>query len=118
MTPFVENLRKRAEELGLSHAEVARRAGLSETRYGNYATGQREPDFATLMRIASVLGATPNDLLGVGATQPSSSLQRLQVRLAAAGAALSEHDLEVLVIEAEAIVVARAASHGASPRRE
>lgn len=110
MTPFVENLRKRAEELGLSHAEVARRAGLSETRYGNYATGQREPDFATLLRIASVLATTPNDLLGVGCDRISAPLQLLQSRLAAAGAALSERDLEVLVIEAEAIVVARAAS--------
>lgn len=108
MVPFVENLRKRAEELGLSHAEVARRAGLSETRYGNYATGQREPDFATLIRIASVLATTPNNLLGVGGDQPSTSLNCLQHRLAAAGAALSEADLEVLVIQAEAIVVVRA----------
>lgn len=113
MTPFVENLRKRAEQLGIPHAEVARRAGLSETRYGNYATGQREPDFATLLRIASVLGATPNDLLGVCGAQSSPSLQRLQDRLAAAGAALSEHDLEVLVIEAEAIVIARASARKA-----
>jgi transcriptional regulator with XRE-family HTH domain len=117
MAPFVKNLRKRAEELGLSHAEAARRAGLSETRYGNYVTGQREPDFATLVRIASVLVTTPNELLGVGAEQPSSSLQQLQNRLAAAGTALSEADLEVLVIQAEAIVIARAANdHLALPQ--
>lgn len=70
MELFASNLRKRAEQLGISHAEVARRAGLSETRYGNYVSGRREPDLATLVKIASVLATTPNGLLlgesGVG----------------------------------------------------
>jgi transcriptional regulator with XRE-family HTH domain len=109
MELFVQNLRKRAEELGLSQAEVARRAGLSERRFGNYATGVREPDLATLVKIASVLGTTPNDLLGVGGDQSKSSAQLLQGRLAAAAATMPEDDLMLLVVEAEAIVVFRAA---------
>ena len=64
MDLFAENLRKRAVELGISHAEVARRAGLSERRYGNYVSGRREPDLVTLVRIARVLETTPNVLLG------------------------------------------------------
>ena len=108
MVPFAQNLRKRAEEIGLTHAEVARRAGLSDRRYGNYVTGVREPDFSTLMKIASVLGTSPNELFGFGAEQTPSSVALLQGRLAAAAAILSEDDLELLMVEAEAIATLRA----------
>ncbi len=60
MESFASNLKQRAVDLGLSNAEVARRAGLTERRYGNYITGRREPDLATLVRIASVLESSPN----------------------------------------------------------
>lgn len=63
MNHFGENLRGRARALGLSDAEVARRTGLSERRYGHYVTGRRQPDFATLRQICLTLGVTPNDLL-------------------------------------------------------
>lgn len=56
-------LRSRALELGLSDAEVARRAGLTATRYGHYVSDYREPDLATLVRICRVLGLRPDDLL-------------------------------------------------------
>jgi transcriptional regulator with XRE-family HTH domain len=59
-----EKLRQRAQELGLADAEVARRVGLSPSRYANYIANIREPDFATLKRICRVLGTTPNFLLG------------------------------------------------------
>lgn len=52
-------------DLGLSDAEVARRAGLSARRYGNYVQGLREPDLATLVRISRALQTTPDALLGV-----------------------------------------------------
>jgi transcriptional regulator with XRE-family HTH domain len=42
-------LRTRAQELGLSHAAIARRIGVSERRYANYVTGRNEPDLATLV---------------------------------------------------------------------
>jgi len=60
MDIFADNLRKRAKQLELSNAEVARRAGLSERRYGNYVSGRREPDLATLMRVAACLKTSPN----------------------------------------------------------
>jgi transcriptional regulator with XRE-family HTH domain len=59
-----EQLRRRARELDLTNAEVARRAGLSPRRYGNYVTGDREPDLQTLVRICKVLMTTPDQLLG------------------------------------------------------
>ena len=65
MEEFARNLRARSQELGLSAAEVARRAGLNERRYGHYATGAREPNLETLLKISEVLGTTPNALLGI-----------------------------------------------------
>ena len=65
MKAFEENLRRRVDELGLSLAEAARRCGLSERRLANYAAGAREPDLATLVRIAETLDTTPDTLLGV-----------------------------------------------------
>src|SRR6266550_4014780 len=59
--------------LALSNAEVARRIGLSEPRYTHYVSSAREPDLATLVRIAKVLETTPNDLLGCGTDQPKRS---------------------------------------------
>jgi len=65
MLEFGQALRRRAGEIGLSDAEVARRAGLDVGRYGNYVRGSREPDFRTFLRICRVLLTTPNALLGV-----------------------------------------------------
>ena len=105
---FVANLRKRAEQLGLSHAEVARRTGLSERRYGNYVTGRREPDLALLVRIAEVLQTTPNALLGIErSAHDSSPRARLTDRLKAAADLMLDADLEAAVIQAEAVVALR-----------
>lgn len=101
MELFANNLRQRAEQLGLAHAEVARRAGLSERRYGNYVSGRREPDLATLVRIAQVLETTPNDLLGVSTDGRHDTLGD---KINSAASALDKPDREVLAACAEAIV--------------
>jgi transcriptional regulator with XRE-family HTH domain len=102
-------LRSRARELGLSNAEVARRAGLSERRYGFYVTNDHEPDLQTLLRICKVLATTPNVLLGISdEAKEGSRRAALAERLRVAGRALSESDLQTLVVQAEAIVAQRA----------
>ena len=65
LTPFAQRLRARARHLGLSDAEVARRAGLGQPRYSNYSNGIREPDLATLVAVATALETTPDRLLGI-----------------------------------------------------
>ena len=65
MENFAQNLRTRIEELGLTHAEVARRCGLEIRRFHHYVVGDREPDLKTLVRIAQVLDTTPDSLLGL-----------------------------------------------------
>lgn len=107
MELFASNLRKRAEQLGISHAEVARRAGLSETRYGNYVSGRREPDLATLVRIASVLATTPSELL-TDDSLASTSDDLARQRAIAALAALPHDDLERVAIMVEALAASRA----------
>ena len=64
MDALARALRTRAQELGLSHAAIARRIGVSERRYAHYVTGRNEPDLATLVRIAKALQTSPNELLG------------------------------------------------------
>ncbi|MGV2165181.1 helix-turn-helix domain-containing protein [Agrobacterium sp. 16-172Ci] len=109
MESFAANLKKRAKELGLSNAEVARRAGLTERRYGNYIMGRREPDLATLVRIATVLDSTPNALLDFEKkTAALTGHDLLKAKIAAAANALPESDLEVVAIAIEAVANSRA----------
>lgn len=106
MEKFASNLRKRAEELGISNAEAARRSGLSERRYGNYVTGRREPDLATLVRIAETLETTPNDLLGISDEPVLSQRKLLKDRLNSAANAMDDNQLEMVVVQAEALISA------------
>lgn len=104
MDSFADNLRRRAADLGISNAEVARRAGLTERRYGNYVSGRREPDLATLVRIALVLETTPNALLGFDEMEKGDALR---AKVGSAMEALNKADQEVLAACAEAIVKLR-----------
>jgi transcriptional regulator with XRE-family HTH domain len=106
MDSFAKNLRRRAEELGISNAEVARRARLTERRYGNYVSGRREPDLATLVRIARVLETTPDALLGFGAPGKGKG-DALRDKVVSAMNALTNPDREVLAACAEAILKLR-----------
>ena len=108
MDVFAENLKRRAKELQLSHAEVARRLDLSERRYAHYVNGRNEPNYALLLRIADVLQITPNALLGVeDTTKDASSRKRLLDRLGAVAAVMTDDDLEVAIEQAEAVVAFR-----------
>jgi transcriptional regulator with XRE-family HTH domain len=108
MEPFATNLRRRAEQLGISNAEVARRAGLSDRRYGNYISGRREPDLSTLVRIANVLGTSVDELIGTNpGDQVRTSGELFQERIIAAVQALRSDDLQRVAIMIEALASAR-----------
>jgi len=107
MERFGENLRKRARALGLSDAEVARRVGLNERRYGFYVTGDRQPDLATLVQIADVLNCTVDSLLRSTGKNSLTKREKLKERLASSAQALNDDDLEVLVAAAEGILRCR-----------
>jgi transcriptional regulator with XRE-family HTH domain len=105
MNQLGRRLRQAAQDLGLSDAEIARRSGLDGRRYGHYVTGAREPDLATLVRICAVLSKTPNDLLGFAETsRKPGPADKLKTRLMLAATLLGKAELELLVVQAEAVV--------------
>jgi len=61
-------LARRIAATGLKKAEIARRAGVSPARLGNYLNGTRTPDLATLERIAAVLGTDADQMNGAAHT--------------------------------------------------
>lgn len=105
MDTFASNLKRRAEQLGISNAEVARRVGLSDRRYGNYINGRREPDLSTLVRIAGILGTTVDDLLGTSDEKGKNRTveEQFQDRISSALRALKSDDLQRLVVMIEAL---------------
>jgi transcriptional regulator with XRE-family HTH domain len=80
MESFTKNLRHRVDELGMSLAEAARRCGLSERRLANYAAGSREPDLATLVRIAATLNISLDALLCTKAEVTAEADERALLR--------------------------------------
>jgi transcriptional regulator with XRE-family HTH domain len=104
MDLFAKRLRERARRLELSDAEVARRAGLSERRYGHYVRGVREPDFATFMRICRVLEVSPNDLLEDQPPRRPSPHDRWLSRLTSVARTLDTATLKVAVRQVEALL--------------
>ena len=104
MDLFAKRLRERARQLNLSDAEVARRAGLNERRYGHYVRSTHEPDYPTLVRICDALDVTPNDLLLPAPAARQSLQDRLLSRLVGAGRMLSADDLELAVQQVEVLL--------------
>jgi transcriptional regulator with XRE-family HTH domain len=103
MDALARALRTRAKGLGLSHAAIARRIGMSERRYAHYVTGRNEPDLATLVRIAKALQTSPNELLGFAAETKRSKRALMRDRLNAAAEAMDDRELEITVVHAEAL---------------
>lgn len=111
METLSQRLRERAKQLGISNAEAARRIGLDERRYAHYASGRREPDLATLVRIAKVLGTTPNWLLDANEAKTLDPLKsHLIDRFENAATGMTINELELCVIQAEAITARSSAT--------
>ncbi|CAL4869328.1 hypothetical protein MMA231_03620 (plasmid) [Asticcacaulis sp. MM231] len=96
-----ENLKLRAKELKLTDTAVAERAGLDPRRYSHYATGDRDPDFGTLIGISKALLTTPNALLGVPNAESNPRIKRLVNTCANLG----DDHLDTLIAVAESLAV-------------
>lgn len=68
---FGERLRKIRERQDMKQSDLARRSGLTPAAISQLESGQREPTFSTIIRLANALGTTPNDLLDIGADVPA-----------------------------------------------
>ncbi|WP_422031382.1 helix-turn-helix domain-containing protein [Roseovarius sp.] len=103
MEQFGKNIRRRARELGLTDAEVARRTGVSARRYSFYVTGDREPDLATLLKICDVLRIPVDQALKSEGREPKDHVQTMIERLLSAVHSLSYDRLRMIVLSAEAL---------------
>ena len=61
---FGDTLRALIEERGLTQKELAERFHVAPSTMGCYVQGLREPDFATLLRLADYFGVSADYLLG------------------------------------------------------
>jgi transcriptional regulator with XRE-family HTH domain len=72
---FGELLRARRKSAGLTQSAVAERVGLKRTSITNMEKGRQHVQLHQLFRLASALGAQPEELLpsaGAGAQEPMS----------------------------------------------
>ena len=60
---IARNIRRRRAELGITQAELARRAGISVSEVSALESATREPLASTLLKVASGLDWTPSDVL-------------------------------------------------------
>ena len=106
MEIFAKLVKQRSADLGMSQAEVARRAGVSERSFGHYMSSRSEPNLDGLVRIAKVLGTTPNHLLGVepAPIADSDDSARIRTRIGAACATLDPATLPLVLTLVEAVL--------------
>ena len=60
---FIENVRARRVELGLTQAEVAAKMGISQSSYAEIESGRRTPTLEAVERVAKVMKSDPIELL-------------------------------------------------------
>lgn len=65
VSDFADNLRRIMGDRGMTQAELGRMVGISQGNVSMYVTGRREPRATCIMRIATALGVTTDELLGV-----------------------------------------------------
>lgn len=65
VSDFAANLRRIMRDRGMTQAELGRMVGISQGNVSMYVTGRREPRATYLLRIATALGVTTDELLGV-----------------------------------------------------
>lgn len=97
------NFKPHRLRLGLSQREVGEALGITGQAYGNYETGKREADYATLRKLAALFGTTVDELLReaedeAGETRFAALLEQYRTRpgmrtLFSVAASASEEDL-------------------------
>lgn len=61
---FNERIKKLRQEMKLSQYELAEKLGFSRGQLANYEQGKREPDYATLQKLADFFEVSADYLLG------------------------------------------------------
>ena len=75
---FAERLRSMRDRRGWTQADLAAESTVTAAAISQIETGEREPSFSTIVKLANALGTTPNDLMGLeNNTQIDPSLMPL-----------------------------------------
>lgn len=64
MTSFTNRLVQLRKIRGLTQQQIADEIGVNRGSYSNWEKGKREPNFETLLKLASILNTTTDFLLG------------------------------------------------------
>lgn len=72
-----ERLRALREQAGISQCAFARAFGVAQSTVAGWESGAREPNLATLQRLAAYFGVTADYLLGGEATELDQRLEAM-----------------------------------------
>lgn len=61
---FSQRLKELRLKKGLTQTELGERVGVKQNTFTNWENGKREPNFETLLKLASILNTTTSYLLG------------------------------------------------------
>ena len=64
MTIFTERLKELRLKKRLTQTELGEKVGVKQNTFTNWENGKREPNFETLLKLASILNTTTSYLLG------------------------------------------------------
>lgn len=59
---WAQNIQRLAEATGLTHAELARRAGMTRDAFHRYATGKTRPPTDRTYQLADLFGVNPKEI--------------------------------------------------------
>ncbi|MBI4539886.1 MAG: helix-turn-helix transcriptional regulator [Gemmatimonadetes bacterium] len=74
---FAKRLRRSRDRQGLTQSQLGEKAGLSAAAVSQLESGERKPNFATIVHLAKALSMTPNAIMGVEEEGSDPSLRGL-----------------------------------------
>jgi transcriptional regulator with XRE-family HTH domain len=73
-----EKLRRQRNKLGLTQAQIAKRARMSVVQYNGYENARHEPTETTMNRLAKALNSTPSELWDDSYVDDEQTLEELK----------------------------------------
>ena len=73
---FPQRLKELRKRSGFSQKSLSVQLGVSQQAVGKWETGRSSPDPDTLARLATLLGTSIDDLMGLAAVAPAAAAQR------------------------------------------
>ena len=64
MKVFPQRLKELRKKRGYTQTDLGKKVGVKQSTFTNWENGKREPNFETLLKLASILNTTASYLLG------------------------------------------------------